>query len=248
MLVRESRRRPKTWAEQRHKVAGWFVPLLAVEWLFEWLAYVLSRWAFLEVLEYLGILSVLFGVIFYYSEAGDRQKQKHYQAWQVINTAQGKGGSGGRIEALQELNADRVPLVGVDASVAFLQGVHLPHAQLARANLSGSDIREGVFRRSDIEYADLRSANFRHGDLSEVNLQNADLEDAYLVGATLAAADLSGANLTNADLSYSDLRGIVWRRIKAVNGCNVYGVRNAPDGFLAWALQNGATSLRSNDQ
>jgi hypothetical protein len=28
------------------------------------------------------------------SEAGDRKKQKHYQAWQVINTAQGKGGSG----------------------------------------------------------------------------------------------------------------------------------------------------------
>ncbi len=37
-------------------------------------------------------------VIFYFSESGDRLKQKHYQAWQVINTAQGKGGSGGRIE------------------------------------------------------------------------------------------------------------------------------------------------------
>jgi hypothetical protein len=47
-----------------------------------------------------GHLVSLFAVIFYYSEAGDRKKQKHYQAWQVIDTAQAKGGNGGRIEAL----------------------------------------------------------------------------------------------------------------------------------------------------
>ena len=82
----------------------------------------LSRWSFLEVLEYLGSFSILIAVIFYFSESGDRLKQKHYQAWQVINTAQGKGGSGGRIEALQELDEDGVPLVGVDVSGAFLQG------------------------------------------------------------------------------------------------------------------------------
>jgi hypothetical protein len=83
------------------------------------LAYLLSNWKFLEVLEYIGSLSVLVAVLFYFSGSGDRTKQKHYQAWQVINTAQGKGGSGGRVAALQELNADGVPLVGVDLSGAF---------------------------------------------------------------------------------------------------------------------------------
>ena len=41
-------------------------------------------------------------LIFYFADQGGRLKQKHYQAWQVINTAQGKGGSGGplRIVAL----------------------------------------------------------------------------------------------------------------------------------------------------
>ena len=76
------------------------VLLLAIEYPFDWLAYLLSRWSFLEALEYLGSFSILIAVIFYFSESGDRLKQKHYQAWQVINTAQGKGGSGGRIEAL----------------------------------------------------------------------------------------------------------------------------------------------------
>ncbi len=87
----------------------------------------------LEVLEYGSTLGIVFGVIFYFAGAKDRLEQKHYQAWQVINTAQGKGGSGGRIDALQDLNSDRVPLVGVDLMEAFLREVKLPNANLRRA-------------------------------------------------------------------------------------------------------------------
>src|SRR5207253_4467902 len=135
MLVRELRKRPEPWTQTKEKIRHrWLLPLHRLEWTWDWLAFWLSNWAFLEVLEYLGTFSVLIAVIFYFAESGDRKKQKHYQAWQVINTAQGKGGSGGRIEALHELNADKVPLVGVDVSDAFLQGVLLPHANLLRAN------------------------------------------------------------------------------------------------------------------
>src|SRR5664279_6613186 len=135
MISHKETRRPTPWkivkARLKHR---WMVPFRAFEWFWEWVAYALSHWSFLEVLEYLGSFSVLIGVIFYFSESGDRVKQRHYQAWQVINTAQGKGGSGGRIDALQELNEDGVPLVGVDVSGAFLQGVHLPGARLLRAD------------------------------------------------------------------------------------------------------------------
>jgi len=86
------------------------IPFLRLEWTLEWIAYALDRWSFLKVLERLGSFSVLIAVIFYFSDAGNRIKQRHYQAWQVINTAQGQGGNGGRIEAMQELNADGVPL------------------------------------------------------------------------------------------------------------------------------------------
>ena len=104
MLVREEKKRPPTWQQRRQRVRRrWTLPFHAIEWSFDWTAYGLSQWAFLEVLEYLGIFSVLVAVIFYFTESGDRRKQKHYHAWQVINTAQGKSGSGGRIEALQEL-------------------------------------------------------------------------------------------------------------------------------------------------
>jgi hypothetical protein len=243
MLVREKRSKPQPWADHRQSIRHrWAVPLHAVEFGFQWTAYFLSRWAFLECLEYLGILSVLFAVVFYYSEAGDREKQKHYQAWQVINTAQGKGGSGGRIEALQELNADRIPLVGVDASGAFLQGIRLPRAKLSRANLAAADLRDCLLAQGDLQYAELKSANFLRGDLRGADLRQADLEDAYLVDASLQGADLAGARLDRADLRNAELQAVKWQGIASIGSANVFGVRHAPEGFLAWAMQHGAVS------
>jgi hypothetical protein len=243
MLVREEKKPPQTW-QQRKECARrrWTLPFHAMEWGFDWMAYALSHWAFLEVLEYLGTFSVLVAVIFYFAESGDRRKQKHYQAWQVINTAQGKGGSGGRIEALQELNDDRQPLVGLDAPGAFLQGVQLSGANLLRCNLEATDLRDSHLASADLEFANLRSANFRSGDLHLAHLQNADLGDADLVGASLAGADLGHADLQNADLRNTDLAGIIWRDMKSIRGANIYGVRHPPEGFLPWALAHGAQS------
>jgi hypothetical protein len=215
-----------------------------VEWACDWTAYYLAHWAFLEVLEYLGIFSVLIAVIFYFSEAGDRKKQKHYQAWQVINTAQGKGGSGGRIEALQELNLDHVPLVGVDASGAFLQGVQLSKANLLRCDLHAADLRESDLQSSNLAYANLNSANLRDADLRGSNLMAAILEDADLVHADLSGADLTDTSLANADLRNANLKNVRWERIRAIDEANVYGVRNAPDGFVTWALAHKAVSAR----
>jgi uncharacterized protein YjbI with pentapeptide repeats len=224
------------------------VPLLAIEWPCQWVAYVLGKWSFLEVLEYLGSFSVLVAVIFYFSESGDRIKQKHYQAWQVINTAQGKGGSGGRIEALQELNADEVPLVAVDASGAFLQGVSLPHAHLRRASFSAADLRNSNFQAAELIDADLGSANFRGSNMREANLQGARLDDADLSGADLSGADLSDASMADADLRNTDLHGIQWQQIRNVRGANFFGTKNAPPGFLKWATQNGAVEIESDAQ
>jgi Pentapeptide repeats (8 copies) len=233
--------RPVSWREQRLRAGGgWLVPFICVEWVFDWVAYFLSQWKLLEVLEYLGSLSILVAVIFYFSESGDRTKQKHYQAWQVINTAQGKGGSGGRLEALQELNADRVPLVGVDVAGAYLQGIHLEKSSLVRANFSAVDGRNGDFHGADFSDANLRGANFREANFAKANLRRVDLRDADLVHADLSGASLAGALLANADLRDADLDGAAWNEIVSIKAANIAGVRNAPAGFLEWAVINGA--------
>src|SRR3984957_7301995 len=178
MRLRLHRKRPDPWSVRKQAIKrAWLIPFAAFEWFWENLAFVLGNWSFLEVLEYLGNFGVLIAVVFYFAESGDRLKQKHYQAWQVINTAQGKGGSGGRLEALQELNTDGVPLVGVDVSGAFLQGIHLEQARLVRANFSAADARMGEFRRADFSDANLHSANFREGNLEHASFQSADMTD-----------------------------------------------------------------------
>jgi len=226
MILHKQRSRPIPWRTKKQSIAPrWVTPFIWLEWIWEWVAFGLANWTFIEVLEYLETFSVLVAIVFYFAESGDRTKQRHYQAWQVINTAQGKGGSGGRIEALQELNADRIPLVGVDVSSAFLQGLDLRNAGLLRSDFSSTDLRK----------ANLAGADFTLANLNSANLRNANLDRARFV-----QADLSQAALDDADLRRADLKGVQWQHAKSVKGANIAGVRNAPSGFAEWALRNGA--------
>jgi len=235
------RERPEPWPERRTKArSSWTLPFVGIEYCTEWVAYALNHWSLIEVLEYLGNFGVLIAVVFYFAESGDRLKQKHYQAWQVINSAQGKGGNGGRIEALEELNMDGVSLVGVDLSSAFLQGIRLRKANLNRANFDAVDARDAQLESARLENASLRSANLRGANLQNVSLQGTALDEADLTAADLRNADLSGATLNDADLRRTNLEGVKWHLLQSVKGANFYAARNPPPGFLVWAAAHGA--------
>ena len=241
MLPYHVPRRPAPWPEFRARARHpALVPLFAFDWVWQWLAWLLANWSFLQVLEYLGSFSVLVAVVFWFSESGRRVQQRHYQAWQVINTAQGKGGSGGRIEALQELNADRVALTGVDVSSAFLQGIRLGHAKLARSSFGAADLRNSDLHAADLTWADMHFANLRGSNLENASFEHANLSDCDLSGSDLAGARLDGADLSDADLQTANLSGIAWQHVAAIRGANIAAVRNPPSGFVAWALANGA--------
>jgi Pentapeptide repeats (8 copies) len=247
MLVYLQREKPRPWGQWRDMRVHhqWSIPFAAVDYGLEWTAYALSNWTFLEVLEYLGRFGVLIAVIFYFAESGDRVKQRHYQAWQVLNSAEGKGGNGGRIDALEELNRDGVSLIGVNLASAFLVGVRLPKAKLARANFDAADARSADMPGAAIQDATLRSANFRGAHLEGVSFAGSNLKDADLTGAHLKKADLTGASLENADLREADLDGVKWASLQSVKGANVLGVKNAPE-FVDWALKNGAIRKAEN--
>ena len=249
MQIHLRRERPESWAEWRAKIKyGWLVPLAAVECGLDWAVYGLSNWRFLELLEYLGSFGVLVAVIFYFAEAGDRLKQKHYQAWQVINSAEGHGGNGGRIEALEELNADGVSLVGVNLSSAFLMGVRLPKAKLTRATFDGADARGAEMAGANLQDASLRSANFRAARLEGASFAGSTLNDADFTGADLQGADLRGASLENADLRGAELQGVQWEGLASVKGANVSGVKDAPRGLVEWMVGHGAVAHEGEER
>ncbi len=240
MILHHPRPKPLPFRTAHGHEPAWKQPFLALEHLCEWTTYLLSNWAFLEALEYIGSFSILIAVIFYFAESDARIKQRHYQAWQVINTAQGKGGSGGRVDALQELNEDKVPLTGVDVAGAYLYELKLEGADLVRANFHNVDARKSVLDNSNLADADLTGANFRGGSFRKAKLNGADLTDASLDGTDLEEADLSDTNLQNADLHGADLRGVRWQGVRNIKMANIYGVKNAPPEFVSWAMQHGA--------
>jgi hypothetical protein len=248
MIIRGAHERPLPWPERKKQVPSWSIPFFALEWIWEWLAFLLSRWSLLEVLEYMGSLSVLVAVFFYFHDSGNRIKQRHYQAWQVINTAQGKGGSGGRIEALQELNNDGIPLVGVDVAGAFLQGVHLGKARLLRSNFTAADVRNSDFKAANLQDSNLHSANFRQSSFRRASLAGAQADDADFNGADLGEVDLADTVLDNSDLRLVTLDRAKWSNIRSIEGANLYGIRDAPPGFLEWALKHGAVQIRTDEQ
>ena len=288
-------RKRESWQERRKKIKHeWAVPFIFLEWNCERLSSLLKQWAFLEVLEHLGRLTIIVAIVFYFTESGSRRKAKHYQAWQVINLAQGKTGSGGRIDALQDLNKDKVSLAGVDISKAILPklnlasaelgsanltntelvhsnfaGANLYGASLAEARLSSANLADAILINVDLHGADLCGVNLtgatlRYANLSDVelcnanltganlhitNLTGANLSNASLAEAALVGADVSGTYFSEADLSKADLRDIsLWQNIKRIKHANIYDVKNAPDGFIEWATENGAVSIESDKE
>jgi len=240
---------PESWEQFRDRVkTHWARHFLYLDWCFAQLAWRLSRWSLLKVLAYAETFSVLVALIVWVAEAGERKQQKHYQAWQVINTAQGKGGSGGRLDALEQLNDDHVALVGVDVNQAYLRNIHLERADLRRATFVSCDLRSSHFRRAGLQdttftSANLRDAEFRGADLSDATLIDADLTDADFRGAKVP-----GVTFNRADLRGADLSGITYWRKASVRLANIYGVKNPPDGFVKWATEHGAVELAASDQ
>lgn len=181
----------------------------------------IGKWSLLRLLDHVAKLSILAAVVSYAVGAPDRRRERHYQAWNVINAAQGKGGNGGRMDALQDLAKDRVSLSGVNAAHAYLSGVRLPNAKLTNANLdsaelyaaelTGASLEQITARGANLMNARLRGANLLKADLRNADLSYADLENANLSDADLRGAILWGANLRGADLSLADLRGAFLR-------------------------------------
>ena len=144
----------------------------------------------------------------------------------MLNSAQGKGGSGGRIEALGDLLRNGESLAGIKLDDAWLEGVQLPKATLVRCSL----------QRANLARADLSGANLEGADLRDADLVTADLSGAYLRGANVTGARLSAATLDGADLS--ELVG--WREVRSVGHTSIQGIRNPPAGFIEFAREQGA--------
>jgi uncharacterized protein YjbI with pentapeptide repeats len=160
----------------------------------------------------LGGLSIAIAAITYIKSEEHRRDALVYTAWQTIATAEGQPGNGGRIQALEFLNASpanteyeypganwRRKFPWHDKNSIFqaesLEGVDLG------VKVEDGAIRRGVYLQGiQLPYANLKNANLENADLREANLEGANLEGANLEGANLDGANLNGAIFTEANL------------------------------------------------
>jgi hypothetical protein len=255
--MRENTRKPPTWKQLRERPGHWHAVALLPEWLSEWIIHWSHSWDFVKVLDLAGKFSLLFGAVgvwTYFTEADEREKArqdavkaKHYRAWELIYTARGSPGDGGRKDALRDLTGDGVSLAGVPLSKANLSELKLPGADLSKADLSGANLSKANLSEAHLPWANLTGANLTGANLTgagllRANLSVANLSWANLSVASLNKADLSGANLSVANLSKADLSGanlsganLSWANLSKANlsGANLSGAN------LSWANLTG---------
>src|ERR1017187_4247913 len=199
----KEKQHPKPWAEKIADLKGIDSrkATRAFEWGCEWISYWLSCWAFLEVLEYAGKLGILIAAIAYIypgcserkQAAEDSKKSRHYVAWQTLNSADGKPGNAGRLDALQDLNQDGVVLDGISLSGATIIGpLMLTNGTMKRASFSRGyfdnvNFLRTVFDQSQWSYSSVQSCDFGSCDISDSVFTN-----VFFTLCNLDSADLSG--------------------------------------------------------
>jgi uncharacterized protein YjbI with pentapeptide repeats/hemoglobin-like flavoprotein len=200
-------------------------------------------------------ISLVVALVLFVKEAPDRRKQFHYQAWSIIDAAQGAKVSYARILALQDLNEDSVSLRSLDAPGAKLVGINLSHADISKANLVESDLSNANLSYANLDNASLSQAKFtsanlsyaklRFAGLSQANLSSANLNHANLICANLSHANLSGADLRDASLSGANLEGAY------LTGANLKNAKVSDDelrkAFLEGAIMPDGSKYKSSE-
>lgn len=179
-------------------------------------------------LDNLDKLNLLLLAVLYMLESGDRKRKSYSEAWQILDNAASAQveTSNARIQALQDLNQDRVSLKNIELCRADLTEINLFRADLRETDLRGVILKSANLREAKLAGANLSPFPFRdHNNRPAEKIS--DLSDADLTGANLTGTDLRGANLTNAKLELVCFKDVEldqatqisdkWRLVWAIN-------------------------------
>jgi hypothetical protein len=175
--------------------------------------------------------------------------------------------TGDPLEVSPELAGDLLDFAGADLSglrlgsaflfTSNLAGVRLIDTFLARATLSGADMRQADLSRADLTKAeavecDARGASFRGAnlfaaDLCRADLRAADLRETILNSVLLLGTDLRGADLRSASLRYARL-GVTPDFAVRMSNARIFGCAvDEAKGFLIGPVDVGQDEPRLLD-
>jgi uncharacterized protein YjbI with pentapeptide repeats len=174
---------------------NWSSATTRIRALGAWSRKSLTARAIRSIAEFIGKLTVVVGLLSFVIEAPDRAKQRHYQAWQLINGARGAPGDAGRRTAIADLIKDHVTMYELDLTGGNFEEMDfrsaiVPGLDLSKAKLNGADFscRSGLFVtdywwptysrcwKTNLEGARIQTETYH------VNFSNANLRGAVLGG------------------------------------------------------------------
>ena len=210
--------RPKSWKElsatfkREHLADDWQPPFIVFQWVCEWASYWLGRLALLEVLEYVGKLGILIAAVTYIypgcterkQAAEDSKKSRHYIAWQTLNSAVGKPGNAGRVDALEDLNADGVSLANLNLTAAKLSNVSLLHSDLSKAIFTSTELTHVNFSDAKLDGAVFEEMTCRACSFSNAALNQAYFFHTRFVGCDFSSTSFEYAHFDDAVFIYCD--------------------------------------------
>lgn len=208
-------------------------------------------------------LSILLGVLVYVGSEKNRREAEVLNAWQVLTSAYGQSGNGGRIEALEFLNASpganwrgRAPWIcsrffefcrwpskslnGINLSSEAFSGIGMNNQQETIINDGEKRVylASVALPKASLMYANFEGANLSSANLEASDLWRANLNRSILISANLESADLLGASLKGANLEKAMLRGA------DLGGANFTGA-SLGDANLVGANLSGASLARA---
>jgi len=101
---------------------------------------------------------------------------------------------------------------------------------LVDTSLVNASAGAAIFHYAHLEKSNFTDAKFNWSTLSNANLTNANLTGADLEDAIFQDAILIGANIS----------GVQYWKSAYFIGADITHIINPPDGFISWALDNGA--------
>lgn len=138
--------------------------------------------------------------------------------------------SGNNVFPSDYVNLHQANLENIHIENFDLKKVSFRESNLTGAALAGIDLTESAFR-----FANLRGSHFINSNLTSTFWDSANLENSDFSGA-----NLKGANMVRANLGGADFSGVQnWKTIAFLN-TNITDLRNPPEGFVEWAINNGA--------
>ena len=213
--------------------------------------------ALLSLLGLVGNVGLIIAVATYIGSEKQRRDAEVLNAWQTLTSAHGQAGNGGRIRALEFLNAS--PGANWRRRFPWFCAPHpicvWPSESLAGVNLSvesedtvGNEAESTSAEEGGTKYIGQEGGSADgtqgRGGIGRVYLSLIQLPGAHLATANFQGADLAAVNFQDANLRFANLQDsfLIWANLQ---GADLRGA-NLQNSFLEIANLQGADLRGAN--